>query len=265
MASVINFNFSKGDGHTIYGTVDCAADTPGKKAVVIAHGFACGPHEYLYEAARRYFNAQGYDVIRFGFYGSAPGARRLEQCDLTTHAKDLNAVLDLWAPHYASFFLAGHSFGGLTALIANSDKISAASFWDTTLYPDTQFTSEDVTYDPALQAYRYHSFVDVIVGQAMVNEANSLDESKLNALAAQFKKPAQLLFAGDGTVRSHEDAFFAAIPGAKERAVIPGADHFFTSGNSAEQLFGQSLAWFERFSQPAPLPTRKPADGGPSP
>jgi pimeloyl-ACP methyl ester carboxylesterase len=254
------FTVATQDGHLVHGILNCAADKPGQKAVVIAHGFACSQHEYLYEAAQRYFNAQGYDVIRFGFYGAGEKARRLEQCDLTTHAKDLNTVLDHFSPQYGALYLAGHSFGGLTALIANPENVCAVSFWDTTLYPDTRFAEEDVTFEPSLQAYHYRSFIDVLVGPAMVHEANNLDEGKLNALAAQFKKPAQFLFAGDGTVRSHEDAFFAAIPGAKERAIIQGADHFFTNGNSAEQLLSQSLAWFERFSQPAPVPARKPPD-----
>lgn len=252
-----SFRLPTSDGPAIHGLLNTADDfSPAKKLLIVSHGFACRLQEYMYERAVRFFNEQSYDVVRFGYYGEEPDARKLNQCDLSTHAKDLRSVTDHFVSQYQDVFVAGHSFGGLVALMANPPGVRALTLWDSSFHPDTRFEEDDASYNATLRAFLYHSFVDIVTSPAMVNQANSLTPAYLDSLATQIKTPAQFLFSSDGPPCDSVGSFLNAFHAPKEMSVIPDSDHFFTLGNSADRLMAKSLMWFREHTPTRPTQTQ---------
>lgn len=253
------FSLPSAEGYTLYGLLNPAGDVPARKLVIIAPGLGCSSREHLYVEAVRHLNARGYDVVRLEFYGNGTGARRLEEnSTLTTQAADLNTAVGHFSGIYPDIFVAGHSYGGLSALMANPDNVRAISFWDTTLCPDTAFDEDETIFEPDLGVYRYESFVDILINPEMVHQGNALTDEDLDHMAAKIKTPVQLLYAEDGTPRPQEQSFFDAFAGPKERAFLSGADHFFTTDDSAKKAIGMTALFFEKHITSAPSSIPKP-------
>lgn len=239
------FSIATPDGKRIYGVVNRAQD-PAGKLLVIAHGVTGFPGEWLHKSAALWFSARGYDVIRFAFYSGEPDARKLTDCTLETHAQDLNLVIAEKRKGYEKLFVAGHSYGGMTALIANPD-VDAATFWDSTLYSYKEFWERETRYDERSGLYFFDYGFAVPVSPAMVEEGSACDFDKVAALAGRMKAPVQILGAGDGIREDGQRRVYACFREPKDFAIIPGSGHEFTEGGTVFELLEKTYGWFERF------------------
>ena len=106
------------DGHQIYGCTNSLESVSPDRAIILVHGLTGNMNEYHHKTAAHFFIKHKYDVIRFNLYSDMPKSRSLSACTLQTHAADLNTVLEQKAKTYRKIFLAGHSYGGPTIMIA---------------------------------------------------------------------------------------------------------------------------------------------------
>jgi hypothetical protein len=240
------FDLNALDGKKIRVWRNLAADNPAQKAVILAHGLTGNPHEYLHMAARDYFNNKGYDVFRLSFYSGAPAYRVLPECTLDIHAKDLNIVVGHVRNSYKKVYVCGHSYGGLTLLIANPNA-DAVSFWDASFTPYKGFWKSDSPYIPELDCYTIGWGSANLIGKAMFKEAIEIDE-KAEDIAAAFRRPAQVILAGESNENPVRTHLFDALSGVeKSFEDIKGATHCFTDGWIAQTLYQKTHEWFERF------------------
>lgn len=214
-----------------------------KRLIVLSHGLTGRPREFIHVMAKRAFNAAGYDVARVAYYSGEENARTLRECTLEIQAKDLNTTLDHFRAHYPEIFIAGHSYGGLTLLIANP-KATAVSFWDSTWTPGW---TEEVASIPELNSFAFNNGQESLIGRAMFDEALEYAAHPPLELAKQFKAPAQVILAGqDAKPGRGRIELFNALSGVKELQIVKDADHQFTEGSSVEELIEHTLAWFRK-------------------
>lgn len=244
-----SFSLPLGDGHKLYGRINYATE-PAHKAVVLCHGLTGNMNERHYQMARDFFTAHGYDVIRFNFYGDDPDARRITDCTIAQHAKDLERVLQNFRPRYEALFASGHSFGGLTILRANSSLITAVSLWDSTFIPfaeDKKFSAQ-WSYSKERGDYVVNwSPVTKIVGKKFYDETRTFTTDRMRQWGKNFTKPVQIIAAGafNDNLPYQKKLFESLSSRQKEFTSIAGASHGFIEGNTIFELLENTHRWFE--------------------
>lgn len=239
-----DFQLATPDGKAIYGTLTRAPmDTD--KAILIAHGLTGHKGEHMHMEAKRFFSNNGYDVIRFNFYDGADDARNLEECTLALHAQDLNQVCDHFRPSYKKLFVAGHSYGGLTLVIANPTA-TALSFWDSSFTPYKGFMERESRKLNGTPYYTIGWGTSVLLGAAMVEEAKRMDEEAFT-YAQKITTPSQVILAGDNSENPTRTILYESLTCPKDFEDIDRADHTFSKGDTLYTLLKRTLAWFEQF------------------
>lgn len=233
------------DGAMIYGCLNQGAEES-DRVIVIVHGLTGDLTEYLHKTAALFFARHGYDVLRFNLYGEGEGARRLRDCTLQTHAGDLRAVLEQKAKTYRDVFLAGHSYGGPTVMLANPERIRAASLWDPSFDLPRLWSLL-----PATQENGYWiegRGVEKLLNPAMMAEVPSYDRERCLALASAARFPVQVIHAEHCIYNAPDEiSWHSAGHAENERHLVAGADHCFHDGDTVNMLLAHSLRWFDRF------------------
>ncbi len=236
------------DGASIYGCFNQASEQRrSQRLVVFSHGLTGSPKEYQFKQGQRYFNAAGFDVVRFAYYTAEPGARRLKDCTAQIHATDLNTVCDYFRDRYDELYIIGHSYGGLTILFA-PPIATAYSFWDSAFLPYDGLWRHGATYTPLLDRYVLHWSSDHLVGTAMVLEAKALTAEKAHALAAAIRVPSQVVIAGVDSEHLPRNGLFDALLCRKAQIGFATADHEFTAGETVFNLLDATHDWFVSLS-----------------
>ncbi len=235
-----------GDGHLIYGVTNYAyPDKPSDKCIVIVHGLGGHMDVYIHGRAARSFPKKGYDVIRFNLYTWEEKARHLQDCTLQIHAADFNAVLKERAKNYAKIFAVGHSYGGVTIMIAQPSEVGAVSLWDPTFHAP-------IAWDDAFIKRREgmlfrNGGAETLASEEMYEEAFQYKKEECLSLSERLNKPIQVITAGDGIFVTEEQSFHSAGHSLNERKIVDGADHCFNNGDTCDTLLEYTYEWFERF------------------
>lgn len=237
-------HISAPDGKNIYYYLDNAQPAESKQLIIIGHGMTGHPNEYLHQTAYRYFTNCGFDVCRISFYDTQENARALRECTLAVHASDLNHVVRNLSSSYENIFYAGHSYGGLTGLIANPD-VTATTFWDSTYIPDLWDTIS--SYVPELDCYKINWETEILVSKEMIEEAAQLTYEKIKEYAEIFKSPALVALAGENPrLLKQGKQLTADLKVPTQQTIIKGADHCFYNKNTAQELATQTAVWFQK-------------------
>ncbi len=241
-----DFTLPTDDGFTLYGILNEAVVPGDGKLLVIMHGMGGHPMEYLHQTAMRYFTQAGYDVARFSFYSSEDDSRKLRHCLLKNQVADLHNVLAHFRGKYKKTCVAGHSYGGMTALVANPD-VAAVSLWDSSLYPYHEYWARETSYEERLGYYVLDYGYEILVSKAMVEESCSYDMAAMEKLAQDFRSPFHIGVAGAHVDRPGQKQVFDLIRTPKKYSFIAGADHDFASGSTVFELMDETHEFFERF------------------
>lgn len=136
----------------------------------------------------------------------------------------------------------GHSFGGLTSIYADLEKVTKLIFWDPSS-PERQLFNyvhqkEDGKY------YLEGDEKDFWISNALYED---LDRSPAIHLAQMktITKPLLVLSAGAGVLVDAGDEYVKHANGKTQHIIIPEADHIFSSQEAQKVLFDQSLARIE--------------------
>ena len=232
------------DGYTIYGLKN-SAETPSRKAIFIVHGLTGHMYEYAFKRAADFFSTN-YDVYRFNLYAGEDGARSLENCTIQTHANDLNTVLNHFSSAYDQIFLIGHSYGGPTIMLACPNKVTAVSLWDPTFNLQKIQTVFHKAYEAVGDYYMVKWGVTSLIGKAMYEEANRMDEDVCIALSKAFPAPIHVVTAGDGFFKDAPTSYNTYGPEGSLREFISGTVHCFYEGDSCDILLQKTQAWFQK-------------------
>ena len=140
------------DGKYIYGTFN----VKGKREdslVIFVHGLICDQNDHLYLNGSRFLNKQGFATFRFNLYGHQKNTRKLQQCTVEQHGKDVTTVINYFRKRFHKVFLIGHSMGGPSILFSDASKVAGLIFWDPSI--DLQKINKTVyKYNQKLDSYR---------------------------------------------------------------------------------------------------------------
>lgn len=233
------------DGATIYGVLN-QGKTPSKRAIFMVHGLTGHMYEYQFKYTADLLAAK-YDVYRFDLYGAEIKARKLLDCTIATHAADLACVVAHFASQYDQIFLAGHSYGGTTIMLANISNITAVSLWD----PSFDLTriagrfAENGQVDSSLRVMDWG--VARLISQKMQTEAYQLNHEACVALSEKFISPIQVIHAGEAMYVRDGYSYHSFCPQQKDYAIIDGASHMLCENDSADRLVQETKRWFDQF------------------
>lgn len=244
MATETLFTIPTDDGAVIHGILN-RGDAPADKAVILSHGLTGFPQEHLHQSARRHFVRAGYDVIRFYYYCELEKARHFSNCTLALHAADLNTVTNHFRPAYKKLYIAGHSYGGLAALMADP-AAEAISFWDSSFLPYDSFWKSEAVFVPALDCYKMNWGWDILVGKRMVEEARDLIFDRVAGLALNLRAPGQVILAASSAT-NNKSQLYDALPAPKDFHIVPGSSHTFPEQDVVDDLLQATGRWFGGF------------------
>lgn len=242
----MEFSLNARDGVKIYYTLNHADDGQSNKLIIIGHGLTGHRFEYIHQITHRIFMSAGYDVIRIAYYADAKDARKLDDCSVQTHADDLNDLISHVKNDYSKVFYAGHSYGGLTALLANPD-VNATAFWDATYIPN--FWDSEASYIPELDCYKIGWGTNSLASRVMYEESKYLTHDVMLPKAQSFKSPALVVLAGNNTDPfENRDYLIKDLSEPKSLFEISNATHCFLEVGTSELLAEKTLEWFKKYS-----------------
>ena len=238
------------DGHGIYGVHSA---TGNNRLVVHVHGLTHNARHLLDVTSSEFFEENGYDHFRMSLYGREHDSRKLDQSTLTTHDKDIQAVLEHFQNAYKEVFVSAHSLGGLATLILNPKGVKAASFWDPS-FDVTNFWASGpyLKHIPERREYHLDYGNIYVLGEAMVEEIKKYPDSKCLELAGKISTPTQLVIPEQSiflaSPHTSPEKYRAAFAGPFDLQQIKGANHTFSNRGNRQPLFKATLDWFNKHS-----------------
>ncbi len=227
-----------GDNKFAYGTL---RDKLGSPLIIFIHGFTGNKDEHIFFNGAKFFEKNNISSFRFNLYSEEKDARKLNDCTLSIHSKDLDSVVDYFKNKYPKIFVAGHSFGAITVLLSKKQAFGKAILWDPSPNPD-EITGR-AKYVKELNKYYLDEWgVASTIGKEMFEENNSMDTIEL---IKNFHVPIKIIAAGNGILIDSGKKYFKNANEPKAFAVIDGASHIFDEDGAEEELFEETLSFIK--------------------
>lgn len=227
----------------IYGLLRASLDKP---LVIFVHGFTGDRNEHQFFNGARFFEKQGFSSFRFNLYHWKDDARKLVDCTLSLHGRDLDTVIEYFRKEgVKKIFVVGHSFGGATVLLSKNKDFDAAVLWDATGDKNVKLKAK---YIKELDAYYYadDSSFGFTISKAMYEENNK--KLKPSELIKSIHSPIKIIVAGSGILVKEGKVFFQNANEPKAFAKIRKATHCFDENGTEERLFQETYNWLKDFA-----------------
>ena len=231
------------DKHIIYGTLD-KAKKKSSVLIIFVHGLTGSQNEHIFFNGAKFFTARGVDTFRFDLYTSAKGGRKLQNCGISTHTKDLTSVIERFQNSYKKMVVVGHSLGGPVIMHAILKHISGTLLWDSTV-SNAERRREDFVFHHSLNAYIIKWGVASLMSKKMISEWKRFPSPK-DAIK-KITVPVKIICAGNWKYVTAGKEYFKHANKPKEFAVIKGAGHNFDERGAEEALFKKSYAFIKKF------------------
>ncbi|MCB0340340.1 MAG: alpha/beta fold hydrolase [Bdellovibrionales bacterium] len=240
----ISFKLETPDGYLIHGTERYSGELP-SRVVIFIHGLTGHSNELIHWLGAQHFSQSGYGAVRFELYGSQERARRLDNSTLTTHAQDVNHVVQHCRElGYEKIYLVGHSLGGPVVLMSNTAEITAIALWDPTY--NTKLLVDESSYFDEVSKGRYIDWgIKMFWGTQMADELLALSDCK--ELVSKTHCPIKVITAEKKETDTNPEAYFEFANDPKAFAIIPGASHCFTEEHAPSMLLNETMEWFSQF------------------
>jgi hypothetical protein len=235
------------DGNGIYGWY---RNNSNKCLVIHIHGLTHHAGCFLEVLSAEFFSAQGYDHYRVSLYDRPSDSRKLHTSTLSTHAHDIKTVLDHFRGKYDSIYLSAHSLGGLAALIANPEGITAASFWDPSM-DVTNFWAlgPSLLKMPERRQYQLDYGNIYVLSEDMVEEIKHYPDEKCLTLAGNVKTPMQFIIPEQtiflASPHTSPENYRQTFGGPFDLRYVKGGNHLFSNEGNRQALFAATLDWFQ--------------------
>ncbi|MDD3183164.1 MAG: hypothetical protein PHD48_10240 [Alphaproteobacteria bacterium] len=239
------------DNNGIYGILR-ADETPRDRLVVHLHGMTNHMNQLLEATSRDFFVAEGFDHYRISFYEFPKDSRKLSNSTLSTHARDIQVVLNYFKEAgYKQIFVTAHSLAALTMMISNPSGATAVSLWD----PSTDVTNFwETNKCLTLHEDGDHYLMDYgsifWLHKDMVEENKFYPHAKCQELVGRITTPSQMIAAEKGiftfSAGIKPEDFVGKFGGPFELQKIAGANHTFSLEGNREALFAKTLSWFKK-------------------
>lgn len=235
------------DNHIIYGTLNI----PTRKSnnlIIFVHGLASNQNSHIFYNGARFFSKQGFATFRFDLYSWLPKGRKISNCTISAHVRDLDQVTGHFAGAFDKIYLVGHSLGGVTVLSSDTSRARAIVLWDASCNLGKGLISvgKYYRYNKCLDKYVAKLGIEVIIGKAMYKEWQNFPTPK--SIMPRVYAPVKIIVAEKGVLMEGGRAYFKYTDNPKEFTVIKGATHRFDEEGVEYKLFQETLKWFKKYS-----------------
>lgn len=221
--------------------------------VVFFHGFTGDRMEshWIFIKCARALAKVGIASLRFDFFGSGESDGKFRDVTLTS---EINDALDA-----VKFFrtqkgidaqrvgLAGLSLGGcIAACVAVRVKAKAAVLWSAVAHPAVLRTIAATLVRPIPGRLDFWEYDAREVSRRFLDDAVKFDAAKL---LHRFGGPTLIIHPEKDVhvpIAHAEDLFQASNAKTKQKVIVGGADHTFTSLAWEREVIDRTVSWFRR-------------------
>ena len=230
------------DKHIIYGTFR-KANKKSSVLLIFVHGLAGHQNGHILYNGARHFSEQGINTFRFDLYSGEKKGKVLTKAGLFTNAKDLNTVVKYFKKKFKKIFVAGHSMGGLTILLSDTDLVDGIILWDCSR--TLRGVKQKLRYNKNLRAYIFSWGFEFLVGKKSWNERSNFPFP--NEIMPKIQTPVKIIVAGKGALIKAGKDYFKYANKPKAFAIIKGATHNFNEEGTAEKLFAETHSFIKKY------------------
>lgn len=246
--------FPNARGRFLRGMLHQPAGTRRAPGVIFFHGFTGDRMEshWIFIKCARALASKGIASLRFDFYGSGESEGNFHEATLQSEIADARSAVRFMQRQKgidaARLGLCGLSLGGcVAACVAPAARAKALVLWSAVAHPGILQQLSKKLGKPSLNNAEDFEYDAREISARFLGDA-----AKVNPLAAirRFAKPTLIIHPGkDETVPPSHAADFLQASGAviKEKVLVPGADHTFTSIAWESAVIGLTLEWFGRY------------------
>jgi len=229
------------DKKIIEGTLKHAGDDD--KVIVFVHGLTDHKNTHLFFNGSKFFAKKGFSSFRFDLYNWGEDRRKLSESSLTTHAQDINQVIDYFKKKkYKKIFLVGHSIGCPSILFANASKANAIVFWDPAT--NNSWYKDETVFVKQINKYYGRNAGDIVLSKKLIDEETNID---FQELITKVNSPLKIIAAAKGILVKPSKSYFKKANNPKSLTIIPGATHSFDEEGKEEELFDETLKWIAKY------------------
>ena len=231
--------FTTDDDFTIYGTLNWKDDSAKDKLIIFVHGLSGNQHEHQYFNAVPFFNAIGYDTFRFDFYSNASDSRPSSVSSVSTHADDLNLIINRFRNRYRDIYLIGHSIGCLAIMNAETRSVKKIIYWDPTNGMES-LDEKRGEYMAEKDVCILHWGYESLISNKMIDEW--MEAYDVKEYSKRIKGDCAFIFAGN----AGKDKAWIPYIERFEHVIIEGATHRFTEEGTLKRLYEETLRLIEK-------------------
>jgi dienelactone hydrolase len=248
----IQVEFRNRRGKRLRGTIHRPKGTARRvPGVVFFHGFTgdrMESHWILVKCARA-LEKVGIASLRFDFYGSGESDGEFREVTLQSEIADARSAVEFLRRQKgidpARLGLCGLSMGGaVAASVAPGSKARALVLWSALAHPkELRRLAERATRSLPNGAREYNAHEVSARLLETIERVRPLDAVR------RFTAPTLIIHPGkDEHLPPHhpEDYFRASGARVKEKIIIPGADHTYTSIAWEREVIAQTCGWFSK-------------------
>ncbi len=219
--------------------------------VIFFHGFTGDRMEshWIFVKCARALAKAGIAALRFDFYGSGESDGEFREVTLQSEIADAKTAVEFLRRRKGidsgRLGLCGLSLGGaIAATVAKWSRARALVLWSALAHPkELRRLAERATRPLASGAREYGGHevsMRFLEDAEKVNPADGLRGFRSPTLIIHSEKDEHL------PLHHPEDFFQASGALIKEKIIVPGADHTFTSVAWEREVISQTTSWFAR-------------------
>ena len=231
--------------------IHCIHNTSTKKndsVALFVHGLTGHPNEHTFFNAAQQYPKKGVDVFRPALYWWNDGNRMLHECSLSTHAEDLNRVVQYLRPKYKHIHLVGHSCGSPTILKADHQKATTVTLWDPS-YLKNGITKHLREIKVGTKKYWLsEDHIGYLLSKKFVTEWEWFSGKNELELIEQVTVPLHVITAQKGILTRSKN-YLTAHDGPNRYTEIEGASHCFDELGAENILLKETLQWIKKHSK----------------
>ncbi|MEX0931854.1 MAG: alpha/beta hydrolase [Candidatus Paceibacterota bacterium] len=240
--------FKTKDDHVIYGILN-TSNRSSETLAIFVHGLTGHPNEHTFFNASRLFPKKGIDVFRFYLYAGEKGGRKLSECTIATHAKDLDTVISHFRKKYKTIAVIGHSLGGPTILKSDFLRVDNIILWDPSCHTQSKkYLPKKVRMDNREVCIDEWG-TEFLVNPKMFEELFWFNGKNEIDLIRKIRVPFKVIVAGKtASLNKGGKIYCDNANGPKELVVIKKAGHTFDEEGVEENLLSETLSWIKKYS-----------------
>lgn len=233
--------------------------------VMMIHGLTSDRNSSPLSVGARQLAAAGISTYRPDLYSFGDDTRTLLECDVDTHARDIEDIAVQLRRQFPGrqLIALGHSLGGLS-LVASTARFDGLVLLDASHPSAYPFTRDDalagrvpgdwIRWRADLGCYLTTGAISTLLSRELLASV----KRPANQEIRRVEEPLLIVWAEGGVLEAGAREYYdSATAPHRHLLKAPGADHCFDKFGTAERAFADIASWvksIERTAAPTPQP-----------